>query len=580
MKDAEQTSEAPVPFQEPFNTAHFFTGAGRGTILNSLQEALTDNTELVTLVGDEGSGKTMLCKMLQEQWDTTHKIVLMPSIVESFEEVARVAAQECNVEYPVDANRADAKKIFLDLVDSLQKKGMNLLLICDEAENMYLATLERIRKILDDVNAQGGGLQLLLAGRKSLGANLEQLALCDFNPIVEREFSLPAFDDEDVWSYLNFSVQTLGGGEEKEVFTKEAAVKIAAMSEGNLRMINKYAGKSLESSSAESSFLVLLGHVKDGGADNGLVGSRSGSFPKQPFFSKYVLGGGFLLFLVLIIFLVRDEKPEKVKVEQKDVTPVFTNPPKQIVKVVEKPVEIQKEREIKTKGNTVELVVVNLAKQEPAIEPVTAQEVKVVTKPENPEKSTPVKSEAKSPVRRTPVDISPVEIVEKKTVDPKLPELIKQSKISVDKKKRTLDPRITMSKEKKIPVKKEPPPVKKVPASKESQDPVLGRFIVAGEKWQAGDADSSFSIQLMSLKSEQAETNLKRIISQPEYQAVADKLVVLKRPSDPPVILVFYGEYPSMAAARNGRNNMPIFLRDRHPYPVSVRGAVEKARAE
>ena len=57
-----------------------------------------------------------------------------------------------------------------------------------------------------------------------------------------------------------------------------------------------------------------------------------------------------------------------------------------------------------------------------------------------------------------------------------------------------------------------------------------------------------------------------------------DKLVLLKRPSSPPVLLVFYGLYPDMAAARNARNNMPVFLSDRHPYPVSVRGAVEKAR--
>ncbi|MBN4068665.1 ATP-binding protein, partial [Desulfotalea psychrophila] len=157
MIDVEKTSKDSTPFQSEWNTAHFFAGGGRGAVLKDLQEALADKTELVTLIGEEGSGKTMLCKMLQEQWDTTHKIISMPSVVESFEDVSRVAAQECNMEYPVDANRADAKKIFLDLVESLQSKGVSLLLICDEAEKMYLATLERIRTILDDVNAQGGG---------------------------------------------------------------------------------------------------------------------------------------------------------------------------------------------------------------------------------------------------------------------------------------------------------------------------------------------------------------------------------------------------------------------------------------
>jgi septal ring-binding cell division protein DamX len=129
-------------------------------------------------------------------------------------------------------------------------------------------------------------------------------------------------------------------------------------------------------------------------------------------------------------------------------------------------------------------------------------------------------------------------------------------------------------------VKSETPVIDKAPVSRASPDPALHAFVAAGDQWLAGKMDSRFSIQLMSLQSDQADENLKRIISQPEYQAVSDKLVILQRPSSPPMLLLFYGVYPSMAAARNARNTMPIFFRDRHPYPISVRGAVEKARIE
>ncbi len=571
MIDVEKTSKDSTPFQSEWNTAHFFAGGGRGAVLKDLQEALADKTELVTLIGEEGSGKTMLCKMLQEQWDTTHKIISMPSVVESFEDVSRVAAQECNMEYPVDANRADAKKIFLDLVESLQSKGVSLLLICDEAEKMYLATLERIRTILDDVNAQGGGLQILLAGRKSLEGNLGQLALCDFNPIVEKRFFLSALDENEIWSYLNFCVQSYCGIEEKEVFTKEAAAKIAAMSKGNLHMINVCADESLQSSSDETSFLVLLDHVKDGDSDGALTASGSGPFSTLSFSPKYVLGGGFLLALLLLIFLLSGGDEQKVvePIIKQGTDPVFANPPKQMSKAVDKPVPVTREKEV-----------------DPVLESVTEQEVKNVLDVKKIETVERIEgpaadlNEAKPPVLKTPVVISPVEIVEKNSIEPELPELTRQSKRSTDTTKRVPIPRIISSKEKQISVKAEPPPAKKAPLSKASQDPVLGKFVAVGEKWQAGEADSSFSIQIMSLTSEQAEENLKRIVSQPEYQAVADKLVVLTRPSDPLTIFVFYGQYPSMADARNARNNMPIFLRDRHPYPISVRGAVEKARAE
>ncbi len=576
MMEVEQNNQSKAPFQEESNTEQFFVGGGRGAVLNDIQAALNNQVELITLIGEEGSGKTMLCKMLEEQWDTTHKIIFLPQIVESFEDIVRVVAQECDLQYPADADRAVAKKFFLDLVASLQGEGVNLLLLCDEAENMYLATLERIRKILDEVNAQGGGLQVLLAGRKSLGVNLEQLALCDFNQITEQHFFLSTLDDTETWNYLNFCVQTYRGTEEQEVFTKEAAAKIASMSRGNLRMINMYADESLQSSSADTSFLVLLDHVKDGGEPDGSIASDSSAVSQSLFSQKYIMGGGLFLALVLLIFLFSGdddgEKLVELKVEQ-DTNPVFTNPPEQSVEVVEEIKETQIEERV------VESVVVEALPPEPVDEVVVVQETQELEQAEI--ILAPVVNAQPLVEDQTPEEFSPVEEVEKNAIKTDIPELKKQSKISADKKKRiVVNPIISTNQEKMHTVEPVSPSVEKRSVSSASKDPLLGSFVAAGEKWLAGEMDSSFSIQLMSLKSEQAEENLRRIVSQAEYQAVSDKLVMLTRPSDPPVILVFYGVYPTMAAARNARNNMPIFLRDRHPYPVSVRGAVEKARIE
>ena len=569
----EQKNEGTAPFQEKCNTEQFFVGGGRGAILSDIKTALQDKVDLVVLIGEEGSGKTMLCKMLQEQWDTRHRILFLPQIVESFEDVVRVAAQECNLQYPADTNRADAKKVFLNLVATLRARGESFLLICDEAEKMYLATLERIRKILDDVNAEGGGLQLLLAGRKGLGRNLEQLALCDFERISEKQFFLSALDDHETWSYLNFCVQGVRGNDQQEVFTKEAAAKIASMGRGNLRLINVYAEESLQSSNADTSFLVLLDHVKDDGSDADLLSSTPDFLSQLSFSPRYLIGGFavFSLLLLMFIFSGDDEKkPIELSVEQEG-SSVFTTsimdarapvPEAKGVTVLE-PVGAEE---------VIEAVAVEIP--EPESEIVHLQEMELV------ENATSVPDEPQIPVQYTPVEISPVEIVERTVAEPEVPELATQSKISADKTKRLVSTRIVSSQRKIVSGEPVLSSQTTVVTPETPKDPVLGRFFTAGEKWQAGEMDSSFSIQLMALKSDQAEENLKRIVSQPDYQAVADKLVMLKRPSDPPVVLVFYGVYPTMSAARNARNNMPIFLRDRHPYPVSVRGAVEKARVE
>ncbi len=588
MMDVEQKNESPAPFQEECNTSQFFTGGGRGAILNEIKTAFQDKVDLVTLIGEEGSGKTMFCKMLQQKWDTRHKIVFLPEIVESFEDIVRVTAQECNIQYPADASRADATKIFLDLVGSLRTEGKSLLLICDEAEKIYLATIERLRKILDDANAEGGGLQLLLAGRKSLTAHLEQLALCDFEEISEKQFLLPALDGDDTWSYLNFCVQSHEDNEQKEVFTKEAANKIASMGSGNFRRINVYAEESLQSSSADTSFLVLLDHVKDDGLGNELLLPSKGILQRVPFSPKYLIGGIAVLSFLLLLFLFgrNDEKElvESIAQQKEEIvivapvveTEIVLHEVKEVAPKVIRNEPVEVVREIAVEKEVAEVVVIDTPEPEIIPESVPVQ-VKEIGKPAEEVETVPGEPQ------HTPVAISPVEIVEKigvvgENVDNGIPLLTGKSKILVESSKHFVPIREKIISEEKIPeeIKVE----KTVLLPETPTDLVLADFIIAGEKWKVGEMDDKFSIQLMALRSDQAEENLKRIISQPEYQAVRDKLVMLKRPSDPPVVLVFYGVYPSMAAARNARNNMPIFLRKHRPYAISVLGAVEKARAE
>lgn len=300
---ARKTNIDTLPFQEGCNTRHFFTGGGREAILNDIKIALNDKVELITLIGEEGSGKTMLCTMLKEQWDTQSKVIYLPQVIESFEDIVRVVAQECDVLYPIDTTRADAKQIFLDIVASIQAQGDSLIFLCDEAEKMYLATLERMRKIIDEVNDQGGGVQMLLVGRKSLTTSLEQLDLCDFKQIHEKQFFLSALDDNETWNYLNFCVQSHRGTEQQEVFTREATAKIASMSRGNLRMINMHADESLQSSDADTSFLVLFDHVKDDESDAGLRSSGTGFLSRIPNLVKYGIGGVAIAGALLLIFL-------------------------------------------------------------------------------------------------------------------------------------------------------------------------------------------------------------------------------------------------------------------------------------
>ena len=582
----EQNIEGVAPFQDELNTAHFFTGGDRGTVLAAIMATLRGQVGIITLIGEEGSGKTMLCNMLAEQGESSCKVVLLPQTVQSFEEIVRVAAGKCDLQYPAETDRDDARRIFLELIVSLRAGGESLLLICDEAEKMYLATLERLRKVLDDVNQDGGGLQLLFSGRESLAGHLEQLDLCEFEHIPEKQFVLATFDREDIRSYLNFCVQACGGNPQQEVFTQEAADKIASMGMGNLRRINGLAQAALQSSNAENSLLVLADHVKEESATGELLAAKSGilqrvpSLSQLPFPPGYMLGGAAALsfLLLFLVFSGEDEEKPIKNLPQVQESVVSTSPAVAIVSPAQDASSLVSPKETEqgvspdpVRNEPIEIITEKMENKETVdVSGVTAPDSEPVQKQnEKPaEVSASVAVVPQASLQHTPVEIYPVEIVEGFAVGSELPELSTQSKISPEKFKRILG------------ISKKQTAEKTAVAPGIVRDPVLGSLVIGGEKWQTGVEDARFSIQLMALTSVRAEENLKQIILEPEYQKIVDKLVMLKRPSDPPVVLVFYGLYPSMAAARNARNNMPIFLRKHHPYAVSVRGAVEKARVE
>jgi len=59
------TSAKPVPFKITPNTEFFYTGGNRGAILEALLYAIIHGEGIVKVSGEIGSGKTMLCRMLE-----------------------------------------------------------------------------------------------------------------------------------------------------------------------------------------------------------------------------------------------------------------------------------------------------------------------------------------------------------------------------------------------------------------------------------------------------------------------------------------------------------------------------------
>jgi septal ring-binding cell division protein DamX len=103
------------------------------------------------------------------------------------------------------------------------------------------------------------------------------------------------------------------------------------------------------------------------------------------------------------------------------------------------------------------------------------------------------------------------------------------------------------------------------------------KSLAAGDRWLAGEKNDQFTLQVMVLAADQAGEKFKEILHEEDQQG-SEKFIILKKATSPTTLTLFYGEYPTLTAARNARNNLPQSLQKYTPYPVSVKQAVEKSK--
>lgn len=561
--------------QSPFDHGLFFPDKGRRSTLEALQNAIAGPASLITCIGEEGHGKTMLCKILEKEISEPYIVISFPYSVESFDYVLQIITLKLNLNFSIKDNTMGSGHLLQEIARTLREQGIRLVILFDEAEKLYLATLERIRKMIDLVNEDGVLLQIILFGRMEFQTHIKQLALCTFKSVQELHLILPPLTEEDTFQYLNFYMPQRPGFAKKNIFSREVAAKILAISHGNFRKINRLAGDSLRSSSYtadntanDTSFMVLLEHVRD--PDDLLIAGKPPGYSLPLLFmqKKTAIGAGIILMAILLFLSVGRE-------EKKPVLP--TSPEKTQVTA-----HLRPQQNAPNKKNIAPKPVppVPVAAVEPAVKPVPSVPVTAAEPVAMPAPSAPaataepvVKTISPAPVAAAEPAVKPISLeigplVEKKSSGT-------QVLIANKSPKRNVIPLLTaepVTKNKELLLKEK----KGLKANINGQLPQ--KSLAAGDRWLAGEKNDHFTLQLMVLAADQAGKKLKEIVRDKEHQKISEKFIVLKKTASPATFILFYGEYPTLTAAKNARDNLPQSLQKYTPYPVSIKGAVEKSK--
>lgn len=152
------------PFKITPNTDFFFSGGNRGAVLDALVYAIVNGEGIIKVVGEVGSGKTMLCRMLQTILPEKIESIYLANPSVAPEDVLDAIAFELQLELPKDADRLKVMQVLQAHLLKRHAEGRQVVIFVEEAQGMPLATLEEIRLLSNLETRQDKLLQIVLFG--------------------------------------------------------------------------------------------------------------------------------------------------------------------------------------------------------------------------------------------------------------------------------------------------------------------------------------------------------------------------------------------------------------------------------
>ena len=249
------------PFKITPNTDFFFSGGNRGAILDALIYAINSGEGIIKVVGEVGSGKTMLCRMLQTLLPEKVESVYLANPSVAPEDVLHAIAFELQLKLPKNADRLQVVQVLQTYLLKRHAEGKQVVIFVEEAQGMPIATLEEIRLLSNLETKNDKLLQIVLFGQPELDSNLNQTHIRQLRERITHSFYLGPLSEKEIGEYLIFRLRTAGYFG-PHLFSSSAIRKLAKAAQGLVRRANILADKALLAAFSENLYQVTPKHVK------------------------------------------------------------------------------------------------------------------------------------------------------------------------------------------------------------------------------------------------------------------------------------------------------------------------------
>ena len=254
-----QFSLTSLPFDLLPDPKFLYLGKNHESALTGLRYGIDSGVGFTIITGDIGAGKTTLIRAILHDVSVLNEhnsefvIGLISNTHQEFGSLLEWILLSFGLAYK-DMSEMERYEKLTNFVIENYAKGSRTVVIIDEAQNLDVDALEKLR-VISNLNADHHKiLQIILSGQPEFRDTLRRPELRQFAQRVTVDYHLGPLPTEEVGPYIKHRMSVAGS--EEEVFSDAAIRLIAEHSKGIPRLINILCNNALVYAYADNQYVV------------------------------------------------------------------------------------------------------------------------------------------------------------------------------------------------------------------------------------------------------------------------------------------------------------------------------------
>ena len=258
-----------LPFTLTPNTHFFLNMASHHAAYNMLMVSIMNGEGFMKVVGEVGTGKTILCRKVLNtlsEDERNFETAYIPNPILSPKGLFLAFAEEIGLEASLDIDHHSLLKEITNRLVERAGQGRKVVLFIDEAHAMPEETLEALRLLTNIETEKAKLLQVILFAQPEMDVILNKITLRQLRQRITFSFDLVALDREGVDRYINHRL-AMAGHNGHAIFTTKSIDLLTSVSRGIPRLVNIIAHKALMVAFGKGERRVDESHIRTAALD-------------------------------------------------------------------------------------------------------------------------------------------------------------------------------------------------------------------------------------------------------------------------------------------------------------------------